>query len=206
MLRSHNSKPRVWLVDDRKENREKFLSDHNSEFEVRLFSEPDEVTAALRQGQKPDALVCDIYFYKDEKEREEIEKIVRDQIEHLQVEAARFNPTQAEEGIALMKSVTDQFNGKVPFPMFAHTSKGPYLLHTESFNEIEDLGAKWLFKNKYSVQNERREIRSQIDLFAERSDWSRKAWDVAWKTGLVMAIVGAVLGVLADRIARHFGF
>jgi CheY-like chemotaxis protein len=206
MFKHGISRPEVWLVDDREENRTKFSSDHNSEFTVVLFSEPDDVLTAIRQGRMPDALVCDVYFYKDKEQREAIEKIVKDQISQLQEQASKFKPEQAEEGIGLMQSIHDQFAGDVPFPIFAYTSKGPYLLHTDSFDKIEDLGAKWLFKNKFSVQNERREVRSAINEFAERRYWSRRAWELAWKTGLIMAVFGSVLGIVLDRLARHFGF
>ncbi len=71
MFKRGVSRPEVWLVDDREENRAKFSCDHNSEF------------TAIRQGRMPDALVCDVYFYKDKEQREEIEKIVKDQIRQL---------------------------------------------------------------------------------------------------------------------------
>jgi hypothetical protein len=199
-------RPAVWLVDDRKQNRDKFRSDHESEFDVETFPDPDNVLREIRDGKRPDALLCDIYFYEDEAQREEIERVVEKQVSELQKQAARFHPDQAQEGIALMASLGDQFGRNVPFPIFAFTSKGPYLLHTDSYNRIEELGARWLFKNKYSVQNERKEIRRAIEEFADRRDWRHRAWDVAWRTGLVMSIVGAILGLVADRVARHFGW
>jgi hypothetical protein len=205
VLQPNAQKPSVWIVDDRKENLDKFQSNHGAEFKVRRFSEPDEVLAAIRSGESPDALVCDIYFYKDEKRREEIEKLVAEDIKYLQEKAAKLDPQHAEEGIGLMNSVSDHFGSRVPFPMFAYTSKGPYLLHGPSFDKLEELGAKWLFKNKYSVQVERREIRTEIDSFRERRDWRRRAWGIAWRTGLIMSIVGAILGVIVDRIARCLG-
>ncbi len=203
---ARQQRPRVWLVDDRKQNRDEFRSNHAAEFEIELFSEPDEVLRAIRDGRRPDALLSDIYFYKDERQREEVENVVRDQIAELQKQASRFHPEEAQEGIGLMASLDDAFHRSVPFPVFAYTSKGPYLLHTDAYDQIENLGARWLFKKKYSVQNERREIRKAIDEFADRQNWSHRAWEIAWKTGLVMAVVGAVFGVVADRIARHLGW
>lgn len=205
MFRREKPIPVVWLVDDRPENRESFERNHGSEFAVELFSEPDQVLSALREGRVPDALICDVYFYKDAAKREEIEQIVSEHAQRLRREVARFEPGAAEEGIALMQSVSDRFHGKPPFPVFAYTSKGPYLLQTESFDKIEELDARWLFKNKYSAQAERRWIRQEIESFAERRDWRRKAWAVAWRAGLITAILGAVLGVIFDRLAGHFG-
>ena len=68
------SKHRVWLVDDREENRRAFEQKHRTEWEVRTFEQPDDVLAALSQEAHPNALLCDIYFYADAEKREEIEE------------------------------------------------------------------------------------------------------------------------------------
>ena len=206
MFRREKPRRVVWLVDDRQQNRKTFEQNHGIEFEIELFSEPDQVLSALREGRRPDALVCDVYFYRDEREREEIERIVDKHAKQLLQDVQSFNPAAAEEGIALMQSVSDHFHGRPPFPVFAYTSKGPYLLQTESFDKIEGLDAKWLFKNKYSAQAERRRIRMEIESFAEERDWRRRAWRIAWQAGLIAAVIGAILGVIFDRFARPLGW
>jgi hypothetical protein len=80
------------------------------------------------------------------------------------------------------------------------------LLHTQNFDRLEELGARWLFKRKYSPQTERHRICQDVKEFQDPDQWStRRMWGVAWRTGLVMAILGALLSVLIDRLARLAG-
>jgi CheY-like chemotaxis protein len=56
------AKPKVWVVDDREENRTRFSDSHSAEFDVTTFENPDQLLRAIRTD-RPDALLCDIFFY-----------------------------------------------------------------------------------------------------------------------------------------------
>jgi hypothetical protein len=110
-------------------------------------------------GEPPDALLCDIYFYDDESERENAESAVKEKAEELRELAQRFDAKKAQQGIALIRYIRDRFDGKPHFPIYAYTSKGPYLMEHEGFEELEKLDVKWLFKNKYDPETERTTFR-----------------------------------------------
>jgi hypothetical protein len=199
------NRTRVWLVDDREENRRRFVERHGTEFEVRTFETPDQLMREIQKENPPDALLCDIFYYQDSQEREAVEARVDDEAKRIEGLAAELHAEGAAEGIGLIQRVRHHFQDNPPFPIYAYTSKGPYLLHKDSFDRLEELDARWLFKNKYSIQTERHRISKDVAEFRERNEWPRRIWSVAWRTGLVMAIGGAVLGVLLDRLAKHFG-
>jgi len=196
----------VWLVDDREVNRNNFVARHGNEFEARTFQTPDQLVAALQQGYVPDALLCDIFFYQDDEQREAVEKRVETEAKRIENLSAELHADQAADGIGLITRVRKHFKDDPPFPIYAYTSKGPYLLHQGGFDRLEELNARWLFKNKYSPQIERHRIIEDVEDFRERHQITRRLWAVAWRTGLVMAIFGSILGVVADRVARHFGY
>jgi PleD family two-component response regulator len=55
-------KPVVWYVDDLPTNLENFKKNHCQAFNIKTFSSPNQVVAELTTS-KPDALLCDIFFY-----------------------------------------------------------------------------------------------------------------------------------------------
>jgi len=67
-------RPRIWLVDDREENRDDFVARHEREFEVRTFESPDLLLSVISNEERPDALLCDIFFYSDPVQREHVEE------------------------------------------------------------------------------------------------------------------------------------
>lgn len=199
------NRTRVWLVDDREENRTRFVERHGNEFEVTTFENPDQLIGAIKGQRQPDALLCDIFYYQDAGQREAVEARVDREAKRIESLAAELHADEAADGIGLIERVREHFDGDPPFPIYAYTSKGPYLLHNESFDRLEELSARWLFKNKYSPQVERHRISKDVAELRERNEWPRRMWTVAWRTGFIMATVGAVLGVALDRIAKHFG-
>jgi len=58
---TNRAKPKVWVVDDREENRTRFSDRHSAEFDVRTFENPDQLRYAI-SADRPDALLCDIFF------------------------------------------------------------------------------------------------------------------------------------------------
>lgn len=191
----------VWFVDDRPENLESFRKNHGAEFNIKLFSQPDEVLQALRAARPPDALLCDIYFYEDESLRESIEAQVKREAKKLADSVGKSGDSASQEGIRLISRIRDEFGGAPPFPIFAYTSKAPYLMQTDGFNQLEDLNARLLLKGKYGPQQERNIILKGIsDL--EREKRAHRMWRWVVATG----ILSAGLGVALDRLLRHFGF
>ncbi len=185
--------PNVWIVDDMESNRQRFLRDHGATFNVRAFSSPAEVEAALRM-ETPDALVSDIFFYENEAEADAAEETVRRKAVELEAIAQAIDAERhAEPGIRLIEHVHQHYPNK--FPVFAWTSKGPYLLQSESFRRIEQAEARWLFKNRYTSQLETFVIDEEISRFQEAQKWSR--WfKNRWIWSFMWAFVGAALSAL----------
>jgi CheY-like chemotaxis protein len=197
---------RVWLVDDREINRKEFLRDLGGGFDVTVFESPNAVLRALDTCERPDALLCDIYFYDDPEKREAIESRVEHNVKELQKLAAEFGTSEAQAGIDLIANVRAHFGEAPPFPIYAYTSKGPYLLQDNGFERLEELDARWLFKKKYSPQAVTHRIIRDVSEFRGR-DWHRRIWRFVVVTGLISAILGAILGVVFDRLARYwFGY
>lgn len=188
------SKYEVWLVDDREENRTNFKQRHSAEWDVKTFERPDDVLTALSRGPLPDALVCDIYFYDDPVKREAIEELVQTKAQELKAMASRFDPKKAQKGIGLIENVHAKFGGRPKFPVFAYTSKGAFLLHDEAYSRLEAASAHWLFKGKYSAQQERSVVNRVIRELEARGLSSRLR-PLVIATGIISAVVGALFGV-----------
>ena len=73
-----------------------------------------------------------------------MEALVKKGLEALKKSAAKFNPEGAQEGIELIKQVRNRFGNSPKFPIYAYTSKGPYLLQGQGFDELERLDVRWL--------------------------------------------------------------
>lgn len=68
------------------------------------------------------------------------------------------------DGIALVEWIRDQYKDKggIPFPLYAYTSKAPYLLEGKGFDRIEKAGGKLLLKGRVSRRVE--ELRINEDM------------------------------------------
>lgn len=196
-----SSRYRVWLVDDREENRRNFEQRHGAEWDVQTFERPDDVLAALSDGPAPDALVCDIYYYDDPVKREKVEALVNNKAQELKVLASELDTEKAQEGIGLIENVHARFGGRPNFPVFAYTSKGPYLLHDDAYDRLEAAGGRWLFKGKYSPQNERLVVNRAIREVESRQVRHR-IWQIVIATGAISAVAGALLGMLFQHLAH----
>jgi len=183
---------RVWLVDDSEQNRTDFYDGQKHHFDVETFSTPAELLDALRTGA-PDALLCDIYFYDDSLQREKIEERVRERAAQLREEVSTIAPDTAQRGIRLMNDIRKQFRGTLPFPIYVHTSKGPYLLQSDGFQRLEELEARWLFKGQLDPPHVRHRLETDIREFRDQHNWRKGMWQVAIRAGFV----GAVFGVLS---------
>src|SRR5437867_2111031 len=83
--------------------------------------------------------------------------------------------------------------------LYAYTSKGPYLLHGEGFQRLEELETRWLFRGQLDALHVRHRLETDIRELRDQQDWRRWTWQVALKVGLV----GAVFAVLIDRILTY---
>ena len=172
------SRYKVWFVDDLPANRKRFEQEHGDDFRVKTFTSPDEVLDAIRKHGAPDALLCDIYFYDSVAEAEQIEKKVNEEAQRLRQvgETIQANREEAQKGIPLIEEVVKSKGySKKPFPVYAYTSKGPYLLQGPAFDRIAKSGARWLLKGKYPPGTERwvidRDIRELREGRSQRACW-----------------------------------
>ena len=143
----------VWLVDDLPRNLRKFEENHRGSFKIETFSKVDEVLDRIHKKDYPDALLCDVFFYDSVERAEQVEAEVEKLAEHLKKTAQRLGAYDHRYtvGIQLMKKIYEFFGNKAPpFPMYAYTSKGPFLLEQSEWDNISKYGAEILLKNRVS--------------------------------------------------------
>jgi predicted nucleotide-binding protein len=165
-------KPKVWFVDDLPRNLERFQANHHKHFDVRTFSKTKEVLALIQQGTRPDALLCDVFFYDSVEEAERVESEIDKLSVHLKAAAteAKAHDPQRAKGIRLMQEIYEHYgNHTPPFPMYAYTSKGPFLLEQKDWENISKYGAEVLLKNRVTPEAEREEIEGDIAIKGRRS-------------------------------------
>lgn len=196
-------KYRVWFVDDMEVNRTQFAKNHGDHFDVRLFKTPDEVLRAL-ETERPDALLCDVYFYPDEREAKRAEEKVHAKAEELRRLDFELGADKYAAGIALIERVRELFNGSPPFPLYAYTAKGPYLLHGDGFERLSRSGARWLFKGRYGPETERLMVMRTITEFEQLHDWRKWLWSHFWRVVVLTGLISAVLGVVFDRLTKRW--
>jgi hypothetical protein len=186
------TKPVVWYVDDLPLNLEKFKDNHQQAFTVRTFATPEQVKSALVEST-PDALLCDIFFYDTVQIAEDIEKKVKVKADELRKfgEDIGANKIANQAGIPLIQSVSAQFGKK--FPIYAYTSKGPYLLDALGFDHIGDTGAKWLFKGKYGKLTEQIVIQHDIEDFRLKNSFSTRMFRYFWTAMFGSGILGGLV-------------
>ena len=92
-----------------------------------------------------------------------------------------------QAGVKLIQAVSAQFGEK--FPVYAYTSKGPYLLEGSGFDEIARARGKWLFKGKYGPATEQLLLRQDIEEFRLSNSFhmrlARYFWMLFFGSGLL---------------------
>jgi len=194
-------KPVVWYVDDLSSNLRRFENNHSDHFDIKTFKDPSEVVAQLGVST-PDALLCDIFFYETEEIAESIETRINERASDLRAFAKAIDADKEayQAGIPLIEDVYRKFDNQPPFPVYAYTSKGPYLLDTPGFDRIARLGATWLFKNRYGRDAERLLIQRGIEESQSSNSMIRRIRKHA-PDSVVLAVFGAAIGVALDRLA-----
>jgi hypothetical protein len=139
----------LWLVDDLPSNLQNFKSSHKGHYKIRIFTHPREDMKEIRKGKRPDALLCDVFFYDTIKEAERVEEVVERLSDKLKRAAtkAKANDHRRALGIDLMEEIFEHFDRqRPPFPMYAYTSKGPFLLERKEWKKLSKFGAEILLK------------------------------------------------------------
>ncbi len=197
-------KPVVWYVDDLPANLERFRTNHGQAFTLRTFARPEEVRAALVEST-PDALLCDIFFYDSPAIAEDMEKRVQEKAAELRRFGDEIGATRESNlaGIQLIQLVSAQFGTR--FPIYAYTSKGPYLLDHLGFDRIGNAGAKWLFKGKYGASTEEAIIQLDIEDFRFKSSFVMRAAHYFWLSLFGSGILGGlVVWLLTEELPKLF--
>jgi hypothetical protein len=197
-------KPVVWYVDDLPSNLEKFTSRHAQAFTIRTFHNPDEVNAALAESQ-PDALLCDVFFYENVATAEDIERRVHEKAEEIRNfgEEIGANKIANQAGIPLIQSVAARFGQK--FPIYAYTSKSPYLLDGLGFDRIGSAGARWLFKGKYGTSTEEIIISQDIEEFRSKNSITLRIARFFWLASFGSGILGGLIVWFLTEKLKLFG-
>lgn len=194
-----SAKPTVWFVDDLQSNLDAFSAAHSDAFNVVTFLHTSDVQERLKH-ETPDALLCDIFFYDTPEGAEAIESQIQGESQKLRQTALDIGAYQERylAGISLMETVNEQFNGQ--FPVYAYTSKGPYLLETGGLDRIENSNGKLLLKGRLSRDVERMRISNDIEEFHRKNSLSAKLSRylpiVLSATGVIGFFVGKLLEYL----------
>ena len=174
----------VWFVDDLPRNRATFEANHRNDFAIETFSKTSDVLTRIHGGDHPDALLCDIFFYDTAEEGERAEKAIADLAANLKKTATEIGVHDQMHaiGITLMQQIYEHFkNHPPPFPIYAYTSKGPFLLEQREWDRISEYGGKVLLKGRVTSDRERTEIIGDIELHRnENSPAAKMQSNVDW--------------------------
>ncbi len=194
------AKPKVWFVDDIQSNLDAFIQAHDKYFEVTTFIEPIAVLNRLSEEQ-PDALLCDVFFYDTPQKAQEIEDRITKEADALRLTAISIGATEDRflAGITLMEEVAEKYQNSLPFPMYAYTSKGPYLLVQNAWDRILATGAHVLLKNRYGSTIERMLIRNDIELAINKNSFRAKVANRLYRVFVSWGLLAMALGILIQR-------
>ncbi len=113
------------------------------------------------------------------------------------------NKVANQAGIELLQYVSSYYKNQ--FPIYAYTSKGPYLLDAIGFDHIGETGARWLFKNKYGANTEQVIIQQDVEEFRDKNSFSRRTARFFWTAVFTSGFLGGVaVWLLTEVIPRLF--
>jgi hypothetical protein len=121
--------------------------------------------------------LCDVFFYESVAEAERVEERTEELARTLKRTATDtgLNDHGHAAGITLMRNIVQHFNKRpLPFPMYAYTSKGPFLLEQSDWDDISKFGAQVLLKNPVTPDIERTEIEGDIKIHKAERSWFAK--------------------------------
>jgi len=190
---------KVWFVDDEQERHAEFDRRHGARYDVRHFRRPDEVLAALENGEKPDLLLSDIFFLREgcEDRAAEMQRELRELDERLAAFARRYAEVYAPEGLELAAKLHRE---RRPFPNVVYSSKAAILLDERGFSRIaREAGPAWILKGKEDAEAEQLKIES-VSL---GWSWRRRYLQVKGLLAIVAIAalaMGWFLGMLLGRV------
>jgi len=143
-----------------------------------------------------------VFFYDTVKEAELVEtQIARlaKQLRKTAIDHDLYDDRHAA-GLDLMRRIYEHFlkegRSRPAFPIYAYTSKGPFLLAQKDWRNISTWGAQVLLKNRIAVETERMEIDGDIQI---NKMASRNLNRVFISHGKQKVIVGQIKEVLRSR-------
>jgi len=154
---------------------------------------------------RPDALLCDVFFYDTVSVAEEMERRVQEKATEIRKfgEEIGANRIANQAGVPLIQTVAARFGTQ--FPIYAYTSKGPYLLDELGYDRIGDAGARWLFKGKYGSHTEQVIIQQDIEEFRVKNSLTMRLARFFWISLFGSGIVGGlVVWLLTEEIPKLF--
>ena len=199
------TRPTVWFVDDLQVNLDAFRAAHQDAFQIETFLSPQQVLDRLESSQ-PDALLCDIFFYDTPEQAQDIERQMTEQATRLR-EFARDIGADRDSymaGIRLIEQVYGKYQGEPPFPSYAYTSKGPYLLDTEALNRLSSARAPLLLKGRLGRDRERLEIIADIEIHRDRQSIRGRIYRNLLPVMIGWSFVSWTIGRLLEQLWRHF--
>jgi hypothetical protein len=101
------------------------------------------------------------------------------------------NAITNQAGVNLIQQVSAHFKSK--FPIYAYTSKGPYLLDNIGFDRVGETGARWLFKGKYGALTEQLIIRQDIEEFQFKNSFTMRIARVFWVALFGSGVLGGLV-------------
>jgi hypothetical protein len=107
-------------------------------------------------------------------------------------------------GITLMKGVGEEFKGTPPFPMYAYSSKAPYLFGQREWEDVYRFGGKVLLKGRVPPDVERALILADIANSkngpARSGELKRRSRAPTW--AVLWAICAVFFTVIVGRLIR----
>jgi hypothetical protein len=193
------SRLEVWFVDDEDGRHAEFDRRHGGRYDVRHFHRPDEVLAALENGDKPDLLLSDVFFLREEaRDRADgLQRESRELEERLDDFARRYTEVYAPEGLELAAKLHRE---RRPFPNVVYSSKAAILLDERGFSRIvHETGPVWILKGKEDAEAE------QLKIESVRLGWSWRRRYLQVKGLLAIVAIAALalgwfLGMLLGRV------
>ena len=164
---------KVWLVDDLPSNLRSLNRIIRATTPFERLNTPMQVMEQIAKENYPDALLCDVFFYDEVKEAKRVEGEIEKLSKALKREAKKLNANDHSRtlGINLMEDIFEHFNyQRSPFPMYAYTSKGPFLLERKEWKKLSKFGAEILLKNRVSADDERYEIDGDIQIRKQNAE------------------------------------
>jgi CheY-like chemotaxis protein len=150
---------RILYCDDEQEFRDRFISEHEEEFDIEALESITAVASRLRDSSKPfpDLLLLDLYHPDPGEEfaarRDEIQRTLRE----LNVKIAELKDVveraMSPVGIDLLEDIRSR-HAEHELPVMVYTKRGFLLLEDAELRKIVLADADWLLKDPHRVHPE----------------------------------------------------